>query len=296
MLLCGIKFGLGFRLGMDVFTGLVMAESASHPGSPYCWKHGREVHTEKNARQRKWSGSDLPHPRLVKNAPSSHSHSARLSGGRTGKTGRSHDTGMACDESRSRQSTSILRESIAMAIVTLDDVEVVIGAAHEAAILRSMKQHKPDWLILSLEFRHANPRLCRAVLSQHPETFILGIGPRTLTVYWYEVIVRSAREECSLQTILDFLRTIDGANGGRSPNRHRHPDDNSPKTRAPISLIRIDGPAKTGPKSSPPWPARSIAPPRPNPSRTYGQMRRLLPSGCWAFWDRNNAGVSFCMN
>jgi DNA-binding NarL/FixJ family response regulator len=100
----------------------------------------------------------------------------------------------------------ILRESIAMAITTLNEVEVVIGAAHEAAILRSVKQHKPDCLILSLEFRDANPRLCRAVLTQHPQTFILAIGPRTLTVYWFEVIVRSAHKECSLSTILEILR------------------------------------------------------------------------------------------
>ncbi len=100
----------------------------------------------------------------------------------------------------------ILRESIAMAISTLDEVEVVIGAAHEAAILRSVKQHKPDCLILSLEFRDANPRLCWAVLSQFPQTLILAIGPKTLTVYWFEVIVRSERRECSLQSILNLLR------------------------------------------------------------------------------------------
>ncbi len=101
----------------------------------------------------------------------------------------------------------ILRESIAMAITTLGEVEVAIGAPHEAAILRSVKQHKPDCLILSLDFRDANPRLCRAILSRYPQTLILAIGPKTLTVYWFEVIVRSERRECSLQSILALLQT-----------------------------------------------------------------------------------------
>ncbi len=100
----------------------------------------------------------------------------------------------------------ILRESIAMAIATQSEVEVVIGAAHAAAILRSVQQHKPDCLILSLEVREANPRICRTVLSRFPQTLILAIGPKTLTVYWYEVIMRSARKECYLQSILDLLR------------------------------------------------------------------------------------------
>jgi DNA-binding NarL/FixJ family response regulator len=100
----------------------------------------------------------------------------------------------------------ILRESLAMALAAQGQVEVVIGSANAAAILCSVKQHKPDCLILSLEVREANPRLCRAVLTRHPQTFILAIGPRTLTVYWFEVIVRSAHKECSLSTILETLR------------------------------------------------------------------------------------------
>ena len=33
------------------------------------------------------------------------------------------------------------------------------------------------------------------------------MGPKTLTVYRFEVVVRSARRECSLQSILDLLRS-----------------------------------------------------------------------------------------
>jgi DNA-binding NarL/FixJ family response regulator len=101
----------------------------------------------------------------------------------------------------------ILRESIATALAVQGEIEVVVGAANAAAILRSVEQHKPDCLILSLEVREANPRICRAVLSQHPQTLILAVGPKTLTIYWFEVVVRSARKECSLQSILDLLRT-----------------------------------------------------------------------------------------
>jgi chemotaxis response regulator CheB len=111
----------------------------------------------------------------------------------------------------------ILRESLAMALAAQGQVEVVIGSANAAAILCSVKQHNPDCLILSLEVREANPRICRAVLSQYPETLIFAIGPKTLTVHWFDVIVRSARKECSLQTILDLLRMrlIERAAGDR---------------------------------------------------------------------------------
>jgi hypothetical protein len=100
----------------------------------------------------------------------------------------------------------ILRESLAMALAAQGQVEVIVGAANTAAILRAAKKHKPDCLILSLEVKDSNPRICRAVLTHHPQTLILAIGPRTLTVYWFEVIVRSERKECSLQSILNLLR------------------------------------------------------------------------------------------
>ncbi len=94
-----------------------------------------------------------------------------------------------------------------MAISTQDKVEVIVGAANAAAILRSVQEFKPDCLILSLEVRGISPRICRTVLSRYPETLILAVGPKTLTVYWYEVIVRSARKECSLQSILDLVQS-----------------------------------------------------------------------------------------
>ncbi len=120
----------------------------------------------------------------------------------------------------------ILRESIAMAIATLDEVEVLIEVPHEEAILRSVRQHKPDCLILSLEVREANPRICRAVLSRFPRTLILAIGPKTLTVYWFEVIVRSERRECSLATILGLLRTNVSALKNEAPEKsERHHEE-----------------------------------------------------------------------
>jgi hypothetical protein len=94
-----------------------------------------------------------------------------------------------------------------MAISTQNEVEVIVGAANAAAILRSVQQHKPDCIILSLEVRGISPRICRTVLSRYPETLILAIGPKALTVYWHEVILRSARKECSLQSILDLVQS-----------------------------------------------------------------------------------------
>ncbi len=81
-----------------------------------------------------------------------------------------------------------------------------VEAASSEAIVRSVERHKPDCLILSLETRDASPRICRTVFSQYPYTLILAVGPKTLTVYWYEIIVCSECRECSLQSILDLLR------------------------------------------------------------------------------------------
>jgi hypothetical protein len=100
----------------------------------------------------------------------------------------------------------ILKECLAVAITVPGKIEVVTEAANTAAILRAVEQHKPACVILSLEVREANPRICRAVLARSPQTLILAIGPKTLLVYWFELIVRSRRLECSLQSILDLLR------------------------------------------------------------------------------------------
>jgi DNA-binding NarL/FixJ family response regulator len=101
----------------------------------------------------------------------------------------------------------ILKECLAVAIGTQNEVEVVVGAANATAILRSVQEFKPDCLILSLEARDVSPRICRTVLSRYPQTLILAIGPKTLTVYWFEMVMRHVRKECSLETILDLLRT-----------------------------------------------------------------------------------------
>ncbi len=159
----------------------------------------------------------------------------------------------------------ILRESIAMAIATIDEVEVLIEVPHEEAILLSVKQHKPDCLILSLEVREANPRICRAILSRFPQTLILAIGPKTLTVYWFELIVRCARKECSLQSILDLLRTklTEQTAGDRptpaegSPAGRDIPAITPPRTRACMFLTRIDELPHAGPRPSPAWPDKS---------------------------------------
>jgi DNA-binding NarL/FixJ family response regulator len=119
----------------------------------------------------------------------------------------------------------LLRESIAAALAVQGEIEVAVGAANAAAIVRSVEQHKPDCIILSLEVREANPRICRTVLSRYPQTLILAIGPKTLTVYWFDVIVRSARKECSLQSIFDLLRSkpteirLDATSRGNSTER-----------------------------------------------------------------------------
>ncbi len=58
-----------------------------------------------------------------------------------------------------------------------EEIEVIAGAANTATILRAMQQHRPDCVILSLEGPEANPRICRAVLTQHPKTLILPSAP-----------------------------------------------------------------------------------------------------------------------
>ncbi len=100
----------------------------------------------------------------------------------------------------------IVRECLAVAIGNQRGVEVVTEAANTAAILRAVQQHKPVCVILSLEQRSDGPRVCRAILAKSPGAKILAIGPRTLAVFWHDVIVRSERKTCCLRVILDELQ------------------------------------------------------------------------------------------
>jgi DNA-binding NarL/FixJ family response regulator len=72
----------------------------------------------------------------------------------------------------------ILRECLAIALAAQGEIEVIAGAANTAAILRAVQKHKPDCLILSLELKDNNPRICRAVLTQYPQTHVIAPDQR----------------------------------------------------------------------------------------------------------------------
>jgi hypothetical protein len=187
MFLAGFKFGLGFCLGTGVFTALMMATIyLSSWISQLLRTLKRSPQREERALKGvEWERPSISVPREDGSIQSFSFCSVIRWEGSEDRKKPHHRDGVRWE--------------------WWCEVEVAIGDPHEAAILRSVKQHKLDYLILSLEFRDANPRLCR-VLSQFPQTLILAIGPKTLTVYWFEVIVRSERRGCSLQSILGLLR------------------------------------------------------------------------------------------
>jgi hypothetical protein len=99
----------------------------------------------------------------------------------------------------------ILRESLALAIAAQREVEVKLETASASTILRTVCIYKPHVLTLSLRETCSNPRMCRVILARSPDTLILALGLKKITVYWWEETMQSCRLDCSFQSILDLL-------------------------------------------------------------------------------------------
>jgi DNA-binding NarL/FixJ family response regulator len=103
----------------------------------------------------------------------------------------------------------MIRELIAMSLVTEEDVEVVTSISDEAKISRVVEEATPDFLIVSLDSRHFGPRAREDILQRHSELQIMALARdgNSFTLFFASDGIRSKTYKGSEAEILDVMRT-----------------------------------------------------------------------------------------
>lgn len=102
----------------------------------------------------------------------------------------------------------LMRELVLATISDQPDIEIVGEAADEAAILDSIAQLQPDFLVVSLDETDERPAICDFVLERFPGLKVLAIAPdRNSTIfYWASFDIHSNRVQASEEGVLRAIR------------------------------------------------------------------------------------------
>jgi DNA-binding NarL/FixJ family response regulator len=102
----------------------------------------------------------------------------------------------------------LMRELVLATISDQPDIEIVGEALDEAAILESIEQLQPDFLVVSLDETDERPAICDFVLERFPGMKVLAIAPdRNSTIfYWASFDIHSNRVQASEEGVLKAIR------------------------------------------------------------------------------------------
>ena len=102
----------------------------------------------------------------------------------------------------------LMRELVLATISDQPDIEIVGEASDEAAILESIEQLQPDFLVVSLDETDERPAICDFVLERFPGLKVLAIAPdRNSTIfYWASFDIHSNRVQASEEGVLKAIR------------------------------------------------------------------------------------------
>jgi len=102
----------------------------------------------------------------------------------------------------------LMRELVVATISDQPDIEIVGVLEEESAILKTVEEAHPDFLIITLDRSEARPLICDILLARYPQVCILALAPdRDSTMfYWATQNIRSSRVENSEEGILSILR------------------------------------------------------------------------------------------
>ncbi len=111
----------------------------------------------------------------------------------------------------------LMRELVLETISDQPDIEIVGEVQEEGDILRVVEEMEPDFLIIALDESKQRPRLCDALLRQHPGMRILALAPEqnSSIFYWASLDIHSSRVEASEQGVLRALRRKTQLVGGK---------------------------------------------------------------------------------
>jgi len=110
----------------------------------------------------------------------------------------------------------LMRELILETLAGEPGIEIVGEVSDEAEIPARVHQTLPDLLVIALDEPGKRPRVCDAVLRDHPQMRIIAVAPEEnrSTGYWASFDIHSGDIEPSEKGILDAVRSMAEGVGG----------------------------------------------------------------------------------
>jgi hypothetical protein len=110
----------------------------------------------------------------------------------------------------------LIRELILATISDQPDIEVAGEVEDEADILLAAEEHRPDFLIVTLDDPKARPSVCDVLLAKFPDMKILALAPErnSSVFFWASLEIHSFTVESSEEGVLGALRGGSSRRGG----------------------------------------------------------------------------------
>ena len=102
----------------------------------------------------------------------------------------------------------LMRETILATFADQPDIEIVGEVEDESEIFESVEKTLPDFVVVSLDHPGERPRICDALLREHPEVRVIAVAPATnyVVYYWASLDIHSSNIEPSEEGVLNALR------------------------------------------------------------------------------------------
>src|SRR6266481_6698622 len=95
----------------------------------------------------------------------------------------------------------LMREIILTTFADQPDIEIVGEVEDESEISASVKKTLPDFVVVALDQPGIRPRICDALLREHPEVRVIAVAPKKNFIVYYWADRKSTRLNSSHSSI-----------------------------------------------------------------------------------------------
>ena len=102
----------------------------------------------------------------------------------------------------------LMRETILTTFADQPDIEIVGEVEEESEIFESVRKTSPNFVVIALDHPGERPRICDALLREHPEVRVIAVAPKKnyVVYYWASLDIHSSDIEASEEGVLGALR------------------------------------------------------------------------------------------
>jgi len=102
----------------------------------------------------------------------------------------------------------LMRETILTTFADQPDIEIVGEVEKESEIFESVRKTSPNFVVIGLDHPGERPRICDALLREHPEVRVIAVAltKNCVVYYWASLDIHSSDIEASEEGVLRALR------------------------------------------------------------------------------------------